>query len=57
MIGIARIPLFPLCIINIINTMPPKTSKKIKELQLELKVHDSQLSRVVDYARKHPKLN
>jgi len=35
--------------------MPPKTSKKIKELQGELKLHDSQLTRAVDYARKHPK--
>lgn len=34
--------------------MPPKTSKKIKELQLELKLHDKQLARAVDYARKHP---
>ena len=42
-------------ITNINNTMPPKTSKKIKELQLELKLHVSQLTRAVDYAHKHPK--
>ncbi|KAF8427082.1 hypothetical protein EV426DRAFT_686746 [Tirmania nivea] len=35
--------------------MPPKTSKRIKELQLELKLHDSQLTRAIDYAGKHPK--
>lgn len=34
--------------------MPPKTSKKIKELQLELQLHDKQLARAMDYARKHP---
>jgi len=33
---------------------PPKTPKKIKELQQELKLHDSQLTRAVDYTRKHP---
>lgn len=44
-----------LCTTDISNTMPPKTSKKIKELQQKLKLHDSQLTRAVDYARRHPK--
>ena len=34
--------------------MPPKTSKKIKQLQLELNLHDKQLARAIDYVRKHP---
>lgn len=34
--------------------MPPKSSKKIKELQREVKLHDKQLARAVDYAHKHP---
>jgi len=34
--------------------MAPKSSKKIKALQLELKLHDQQLARAVDCARKHP---
>ncbi|KAF8436981.1 hypothetical protein BGX38DRAFT_1274280 [Terfezia claveryi] len=33
--------------------MPPKTSKKIKQLQLELQIHDKQLARAMDYVRKH----
>jgi len=39
-----------------INTMASKkTSIKIKELQREIELHDKQLARAVDYARKHPK--
>ena len=34
--------------------MPPKASKKIKQLQLELQLHDKQLARAMDYAKKHP---
>ena len=33
--------------------MPPK-SKKIKQLQLELNLHDKQLARAMDYTQKHP---